>query len=604
MANLANTTESITSIYRWYTEGKLVVNRRYQRKLVWTLEEKQKLIQSIIDDYPIPAIILSKQENGKMEIIDGLQRLHSIISFVEHGFDTLEGKRLNLGNSVTAKNRANSGVFKIYEDDYMDINISARFFDYHISLSIMQDSSNEEIDEVFRRINTYGRRLSNQERRQAGIKGLFSNYVKNLADEIRTNQISAEILDLSKVASISIEPPTSKLSYGIISSNVFWVRHGVINSNNLRDSLDEECLAGIIASIVRSEMVSRTRDVFDEIYRENSPMYKSCTDALRAYGESKLHDEIIYCIEEFEKIVDKSPQNSLKNIVFSKSENKSNPYPSVFTLLFVALHRSIFDDKLVIHDYGMLAKKIDNIGSNDNVKGNKKSENLEQAVNIIKEFYKPAMKHNIDHDSIYKTEDAKLVDHILSQHPVEDTFVDYKQGILHLDDAARKEQKQKKDFTHKIEEVLELICGIANCAHRDSGYILIGVADSKKDAIRVEEIDGVRSRPAHTRHIVGINREFEYLGKTADDYIRIWKDKITKSGLSEPLKGAILTSIKYNPYYGLGVLVIEIPPQAEMSTYNKAVYRREGESNIKYDYSYNNKKVIDSITSKFNSKKA
>ena len=602
MANLSNTTESITSIYRWYTEGKLVVNRRYQRKLVWTLEEKQKLIQSIIDDYPIPAIILSKQENGKMEIIDGLQRLHSIISFVEHGFDTLEGKRLNLGNSVTAKNRANSGVFKIYEDDYMDINISARFFDYHISLSIMQDSSNEEIDEVFRRLNTYGRRLSNQERRQAGVKSLFSDYVKNLADQIRTNQISAEILDLSKVASISIEPPTSKLSYGIVSNNVFWVRHGVINSNNLRDSLDEECLAGIIASIVRNEMVSRSKDAFDEIYKENSPMYKSCIDALRAYGESKLREEIMYCKEEFEKIVNESPHSSLKNIIFSKSKNKNNPYPSVFTLLFVALHKSIFDDKLAIRDYKMLAKKMENIGTNENIKGNKKSENLEQAVNIIKEFYKPAMKDGIDHDSIYKEEDARMVDNILRQHPTEDTFVDYKQGILHLDGAARKKQKQKKDFTHKIEEILETICGIANCAHRHSGYVLIGVADSEKDATRVEEIDGIKPRSAYTKNIVGVNREFEYLGETADGYIRIWKDEIINSGLSEPLKGAILTSIKYNPYYGLGVLVIEIPPQKEISMYNKVVYRREGESTVKYEYSYDNREVIESIVNKFNSR--
>ena len=60
----------------WYTEDKLHVNRRYQRKLVWTLKEKQKLIESILKKYPIPAILIAEreQEPGTYEIIDGLQR--------------------------------------------------------------------------------------------------------------------------------------------------------------------------------------------------------------------------------------------------------------------------------------------------------------------------------------------------------------------------------------------------------------------------------------------------------------------------------------------------------------------------------------------------
>ena len=62
MATLSSEPTSIQSIYNWYREGRLFVNRRYQRKLVWTLEEKQKLIDSILKDYPIPAILLAEKE--------------------------------------------------------------------------------------------------------------------------------------------------------------------------------------------------------------------------------------------------------------------------------------------------------------------------------------------------------------------------------------------------------------------------------------------------------------------------------------------------------------------------------------------------------------
>ncbi|WP_235944123.1 DUF262 domain-containing protein [Variovorax boronicumulans] len=64
MSELVSQPTSIQSVYSQYAEGKLFVNRRYQRKLVWTLEEKQKLIESILKKYPIPAILVAERECG------------------------------------------------------------------------------------------------------------------------------------------------------------------------------------------------------------------------------------------------------------------------------------------------------------------------------------------------------------------------------------------------------------------------------------------------------------------------------------------------------------------------------------------------------------
>jgi uncharacterized protein with ParB-like and HNH nuclease domain len=55
---------SIQSMYGDYRDGKLIVNRRYQRKLVWSLEEKRKLIDSILQDYPVPLILLAELRSG------------------------------------------------------------------------------------------------------------------------------------------------------------------------------------------------------------------------------------------------------------------------------------------------------------------------------------------------------------------------------------------------------------------------------------------------------------------------------------------------------------------------------------------------------------
>lgn len=89
---LSVSSKLISNLYELYMNNQIIVNRRYQRKLVWTLEEKQKLIQSILDSYPIPAVILNKINNGTYEVIDGLQRLNAVMAFAEQEFPTLDGE--------------------------------------------------------------------------------------------------------------------------------------------------------------------------------------------------------------------------------------------------------------------------------------------------------------------------------------------------------------------------------------------------------------------------------------------------------------------------------------------------------------------------------
>ena len=78
--------ESIQRLFDWYIQGIFLVNRKYQRKLVWTIEEKQQFINSILLDYPVPLFLLATNIAGKYEIIDGMQRLNSIFSFIKGEF--------------------------------------------------------------------------------------------------------------------------------------------------------------------------------------------------------------------------------------------------------------------------------------------------------------------------------------------------------------------------------------------------------------------------------------------------------------------------------------------------------------------------------------
>ncbi|WP_462267692.1 DUF262 domain-containing protein [Mucilaginibacter sp.] len=81
--------ETVETVFDYYQKEKLLVNRRYQRKLVWTLEEKEKFIDSLSLNYPVPLFLVAEvayKGDTIIEIIDGMQRLNAITSFIEGEF--------------------------------------------------------------------------------------------------------------------------------------------------------------------------------------------------------------------------------------------------------------------------------------------------------------------------------------------------------------------------------------------------------------------------------------------------------------------------------------------------------------------------------------
>ena len=126
--------------------------------------------------------------------------------------------------------------------------------DYTLAFSIMTEAKKEEIDEVFGRINTYRHRLSDQERRQAGVENEFSKTVRQVASHIR-GDTSQDILPLRVMPSISIDLPKTRHGYEIKAESVFWTKQGILRSTELRDSMDEQCIADITACIVTGNLI-------------------------------------------------------------------------------------------------------------------------------------------------------------------------------------------------------------------------------------------------------------------------------------------------------------------------------------------------------------
>src|SRR6478735_6597778 len=74
------TTETIVSQLK---RGNIQLNPRFQRRDAWKLDRKSRFIESLIVGLPIPQIVLaeSKSERGKFIVLDGKQRLLSIVQY-------------------------------------------------------------------------------------------------------------------------------------------------------------------------------------------------------------------------------------------------------------------------------------------------------------------------------------------------------------------------------------------------------------------------------------------------------------------------------------------------------------------------------------------
>jgi Protein of unknown function DUF262 len=69
---------SLSEFERLYKQGRLIIDPEWQRSYIWDRSRASKLIESFLVDIPVPVIYLSKNEGGKYEVIDGVQRLTSI----------------------------------------------------------------------------------------------------------------------------------------------------------------------------------------------------------------------------------------------------------------------------------------------------------------------------------------------------------------------------------------------------------------------------------------------------------------------------------------------------------------------------------------------
>ncbi|QZN90447.1 GmrSD restriction endonuclease domain-containing protein [Idiomarina abyssalis] len=568
---------SVQEAYRLFRDDKLIVNRKYQRKLVWTTEEKQNLIDSLIKDYPIPLILLADASEGAnqiFEIMDGMQRLNAIFSFIENSFP-VNGKYFDTNEFTRARQAAESGAFTPSSKDRCEFfapNVCADILDYQLAVTTFPIESDKQVTDVFGRINSGGKQLSAQEKRQAGMTDSFSMVVRELSSEIRGDS-SKNKLALSEMPEISIDSVRTDLGYALKAEEIFWCKQGILWNRHLRDSEDEEMLADICSSIVLGEPIARSKVLFDKIYDESASEYEKVRREFTSYGKDRLIEEVKVTLSVLREVIDgySTEPNALRTIVNPKS---ANPIKGSFFAIFMAFHKLVISEEKTPSDYSGIMEALSGLHKKmissakfsttpDRIK------NIDTTTGLIQRYFVKTEPPMLRHGAGL----ALDLENSLRRSRIETSRYECKQGFVDL-------SASRKFDSNLPKKIIETICAIANVGPDADGYIFIGVADSATDANRIEKLDNVTPVKVGARYVVGLERERAILGYDEEQYLEKIMAYIRNADLSEPLKSQVLSQSDYVEYKSKSVLRLRIPAQSELSFLGDDVYIRENSSTV------------------------
>ena len=180
---------SIAELVDWIRRRDLVVNTEYQRGGgLWPNSAKSYFIDTILKEFPFPKVYFHERvdrdtKRPRREIVDGQQRLSTIVDFVDNKFALggnargMEGKRFN----------------QLTEEQQDSI------YSYTVSVDVIRNADRSEILQMFRRMNAFTLPLNSAEKRHSEYFGEFKDWINTVLDQFGSLLIDWNVLTSRQV---------------------------------------------------------------------------------------------------------------------------------------------------------------------------------------------------------------------------------------------------------------------------------------------------------------------------------------------------------------------------------------------------------------------
>lgn len=175
---------SVKELVSMFNDGIIDIAPEYQRQFRWKDDRQSNLIESIFLGIPIPSLFMATNTDNTWELIDGVQRLSSIIRFcgdqnvIKKLQETQSEKVTNL--KLSELNKLTTFNNKKFTD--LPRAIQLDFLLKPLKVITLSDKSDLNVRfDLFERLNTGGISLSDQEIRSCIYRGKFNDFIKDLS---------------------------------------------------------------------------------------------------------------------------------------------------------------------------------------------------------------------------------------------------------------------------------------------------------------------------------------------------------------------------------------------------------------------------------------
>ena len=189
MKNFDSRTYSVNDFVEWEERKQLEISPKFQRRSVWSPQAKSYLIDTILKAKPLPKIFIRASTDPKTkrtvrEIVDGQQRIRTILSFVKDGFRISKVHNEEFGGMLYSE---------------LPEHVQTDFLKYEISVDLLLDLSDRDVLDIFARLNTYSVSLNKQELFNAKFFGYFKQLVYKLSGDYYTFWIENNVFTERKI---------------------------------------------------------------------------------------------------------------------------------------------------------------------------------------------------------------------------------------------------------------------------------------------------------------------------------------------------------------------------------------------------------------------
>lgn len=239
---------SILDIVRLLGTGELAIQPKYQRRRTgWPLTAKTALIDTIMNNFPLPPIYLRDfvNDEGKRrkEIIDGQQRISTIVEFYNDEF--------KLSKNIFDENF----VGQTYGD--LPENVQQMIEDFEVSFISVRGASEGDIISIFSRLNSFSLPLNTQEKRNSLYAGEMKTLIYEIAAEYHTFWVTFTILTPNQIARMA--------DATLVSDIIYTLMHGIRSAS--------------------STVVDRMYSAYDDDLPRKKEIYKNFSSVITILGQ-------------------------------------------------------------------------------------------------------------------------------------------------------------------------------------------------------------------------------------------------------------------------------------------------------------------------------